>query len=881
MFADQENKPFNPGPSKEDLKKFQVPKWRSDLPDIKMQKKDLSDMSPQERELYERMSRYEGSIQLRERESSLENFLGVVRRLAKEENPEQKELLRSETAQHYESLCHSQIDEIGSINWFLENLKTNVQYDTRFTIELMKRMIRQVNMELRKEGELDVEAKALLKMVKKDLIWTHSLSRIEEACGPSYEIYYDGELEMAQLRTVHRTEILASDFVNVFSKDIAGLELTGEEENLVSKTLNKINKEGHVDSAPNTESLREKAVEYQDQYNYWEFAIAAAAQKNLEKGFKRDDETTEHYLKREDEAKEHYMDIDPTTFRFLNKLMDSELTMDDDSGDDLVYITFEDGQKIEYKVKGSVINIYDMPKASEELTRRYYATTEELVLNSQIIRKALEDINNADDTLKEQLIDELAAKYILRANQRIKNWSNRDVESSYDRLAETVIRGMINLDKGMFACGELGWHYEYSKKYLDEMNQEELEKYSGSNTKQEDKIKVQTEIKDGRERKFIVERVSELGSIYDNHDLTTVVFPARHIIDYDNFAETRGTILQPSIGSYRSRWRSEPPYWKPTFKEFAPKDRFLNNILKLWMNDGFKNDPARKVYAPGKRGRYDQFFGELDPQIKAYIRENAWPFVTPWLSEPGKGGDEYFLSQIVLLPTCIKEINGWRNFALEEPLQKVKSKISQDGKTKEKVETIWHNRINGLKLSDLKWQNLNKYGFHWFRVNTDQMSRWLGPWITLHDYNKLTADEFVKHNAMPGGKAEKESGKRGKLGGRGAEWNAGVIRATMLAQAKIFASVSAAKIMSMPHDLNLNVNLDKWRNDWIGPWINTLMDMPREVGKVENYNGTVSQIMLGTYYQTRRIVKSAIKHNDGQVSEVNHAIKTLEKRILS
>jgi len=874
MPENSEKLTFNPGPPPEHFKKFQAPEWKSEMPDIRMQAGKRDNMDPKEKARLDHLLRENELFGANEREGKIDTFVTLVKGLKAYEKDEGKqEQIREKLAETYSELCQSQITEINSINKYLENLKGNIQYDTRWTIQMMERLLEEVNKPLREKDKFNSEGLALLKTFKKDVLWTLSMARITEAIGPSYEIYFDGELQMAQLRTVNRTEILASDFMNVFSKETSGLELNSDEKTLAAKTLNKIKPE----NIASPEGMREKAVEYFDESNYWGFASTAMAQKNLETGFNGQDT----------EAGEHYMDIDPVTYRFLSKLLDTELSDSGDVGEDLKFIN-DKGEKI--VVKESVLNINNMPKSAETKMRRYYATMHELVVDSKTIRAALNKIlqdrsrNVINDVDVETAVNDLADKYITKVNGRTKNWDALDENNIYDRVADTAIGGLINIDRGMFACGEMGWSYEYSKKYLYDMSDAERFKYVGQNAEKKNSDKVQEEPnpEGGPNRKFVVVRTSELGSIYDNHDITTVVFTARHLIDYDNFADTRGSIIQPSIGSYRDRWNSEPPYWKPTFEEFAPTDNKLKEILDIWQNDKWKNVVVRKQYEKGKKGWQQQFYGEIDPQIKAFIRENAWPFVTPWLSEPGKGSDEYLLTQVVLLPTWIPEINGWRNFSLEEPSAKIKDTYGSDGNIKENKsgKSIWHKRINGNNLSELKWENLNRYGYNWFRVNTDQMSRWLGPWITLHDYNKLTADEFVKHNAMPSGKTEKEGGKRGRLGGRGSKWNEGVIRATILAQAKVLASVQYSKVMGLQLDPKLKGNLDIWRESWIAAWINTLIDMPYTVRKVKNYNGSISQIVLGTYLQTRRIVEAAIKHSDGQAGDVQTSVLKIEEKFL-
>ena len=860
----------------------------------------------------------------------------VVHGLEKNINQE-IEQTRERMAEGYVNIVHSSLDELGELNKYLEQLKNAYPYDSRWSIEYFKRALESINNKLRNKEKYEEEGLALVKMLKSDMLWASSLARVQEAMGPTFELYFDGELELQRLRSPH-TELITEDFMRLFKKDLPGLKISDKEKELISLTFGKIKNNEDIERyrSLNTETLREVATRYQDEFGDWLYALVAANQKNMETSFD---------VGGDKEAGEHYMDIDEETYGFLKRLFNVT------EASELIYIG-EDGEK--HDVVSDIFNPFCKTKDDKGTNETYVLRMHELVVNSKSYKDELKRISSlTDEKAKNIAIQKLVDKAIDISNKRIEEWEALNTNNIHDRLAFTVIGGLTNLENGVLSSGDLGWRWKYEKvetsrietdasgaRFIDLPggkrifeNQTKPEEwnlyshvfvdggtrygdvvYSIDENGKEFSVKKNENDSEGNLRlsedvlsyieshtihgkvdriqvkdkaQFFVKRASELGSIYDNHDITTVMFWARHIIDYDKMADSRSLLLLPTIGWYRERWESEPPYFKPELSEFAAKDTIMRERLDkiLSPDNPLANEVARKVFIPGKKGHQPQYYGKFDPRVAKFIKENVWPFVTPWLSEPGKGEDEYYLSVPVFLPTSIPDINFWRTFTLDKPSVKLKEGNS-----------VWHERISGgeerggikrKKLSEFEWKNMDQYKYSWAMVNHDQMERWFGPWITPHSFNRSSSEEVEKHLKNPSGLAEKEEGKRKRLSLRAGIMDGGVVRAASSAQSKTLSSVSfsdvlGTKIKSLkdnisPDTADLNIKLDTWMTKWIRPWLNVELDMPSEVRGVKNYPGTSAQCALFTYLQVRRIVSSAIITSYGQEGSVSEGIQKIEK----
>lgn len=848
-----------------------------------------------------------------EMQESLDNTEDFEDKLKDELNKE-LEKVREIIAESYVNIIHAGLDEMNELNTYLEQLKNPYPYDSRWSIEFFKRGLQSVSDKLRNKNKLDDEGIALCKMLKRDLTWAWSAAKMDEALGPAFELYFAGEMMLSKLRSPHVT-LLARDFMRTFSKNVEGLDLTAEQANLVKLTLSKIKNENvGIDVADDPleaeryrnlqeKGLREVAVEYQDTYGKWLYELSAVNQKNLELGW------NESANPATQEEGEHYAKIDEVTFRFLSEVFASNKDLGTDNN--LVYVA-RDGTK--YRVKDSLLNHFCMPRNDEKAAMAYQGRMHELVVRNDHFQARLTDLRNRWNTLgpddRKNALEALAKEVVDAGDKRISTWENLDERNPYDRLADTIIHNLNNFEKGTLGSGDLGWSWVYEKSgawgngndangdfvyhWVKDGSVYKQEKFykktqpSGEwkrlvKKAEDDRLRIQPENQlttaGNAQVEFVVRRKSELGSIYDNHDVTTVMFMARHIIDYDMLAETRSLIFPPTISWYREMWESQPPYYKPDIKELAANDHELLAWLGLEGSEGIltsgnflENEDGRLAFKEGEEGKLPHKFGKMDAGVVKFIKENMWAFVVPWLDKPGKKDSSYLVLP-VFMPTMVEDMSFQRMVTLEEPSGRVRDHAKA---------TIFHKRLAGAKMSEMNWKNMDKYKFNWVEVTTDQMARWLTPLVVPHEFDRAAKDEVAKQLEMPSGTAHKESGKRKRLGKRAGKVIEGVIRAVYDPQTEIISSMKLSGALATGRTgTDVAHFIDgEWISKWVTPWLNDILDMPGTVRGVSNYSGTAAQVGLVTAWQMEKIIKSAIEHGGLQRENVTKNYQRLKSKKL-
>ena len=981
---------------------FPQPEYKSDLPDIRMQKED-GDKDPNQERLNAEMRM---QAMYGERGGYLREITGSLKILKKLEGGKESELdkERGKIAEDYKNILHTSLDEIDSLNKYLENLRNPYPYDSRWTIQFFDQALEQINDNLRNPERFNKEGLAFLKVLKRDFLWASSAAKVDEAMGPAFEMYFDGEMELSRLRTSH-TELTSEDFMRVFKKDVPGENLTKSEEEEVSKIIGKSTElkfQTKLENGQTVEKigLREAAIEIQDRYGKLLYQLIGVGQKNLESV---SDPKTLQETGQSKESGEHYAEFDRVTYEFLSEVFNvksifnpADYSKLDDDGKLIITALDKKNKALEkafesfrykdkkginkdgYEVKEATINPFCMDPRSDELAvRTFRARVQELVKNNDTYVSLLQKWNrefNAGQMDEKQLTEEIqkeASKIFDITDGKIMKWENLDEQGPYNRLIDTVMCSLNNLEYGTLASGDLGWEWHYDKispfeiknvpgqpdyipgkpQYVvadknlngdeikwnkDDVDPKVWDVFTTKVLFKETKLgrdgrtffidnsgreaaAVKTKLTQGEwdslspaqkaakhgsyefspyewallsskivetetgntkhdtDRlqteggvQFFVKRKSELGSIYDNHDVTTVMFLARHLIEYDSLADTRSTIFPPTIGWYRNLWESEPPYWRPKIENLAPNDHELKKMLGLEGNTGItgannalEKQVGRGAYSIGEGKRGVQTYGRYDPKAAEYVKDNVWAFVTPFLEKPGESTSDY-LTLPIFIPTQIKDMNFWRMVSLQGPSAKIR---------KYPNESIWHKRLSGVKLSELKWENMDKYKYSWAMVTNDQMERWLGPLATPHDFNRMTADEVNKHYMMPSGKAEKEGGKRARLGGRGGTVPEGVLRATVFAQNKIISSIGFSNVLeNYVIEPVITAGIHEWVKKWVSPWVNVMLDMPSVVRECTNYGGTAAQSVVVTYLQLERYIRSVIKTAHQQKDNVDSSL---------
>lgn len=854
--------------------------------------------------------------------------------LIEEPNEREKRLegARERAAEAYENIIQTTMDELGGLNRYLEHLKNPYPYDSRYAMQYFEQALEQVTDKLRNTDRAkNPETTALLKMLKRDMLWANANARVVEGMGPAFELYFDGELMLQWIRSPH-TELVAQDFIRLYKDKLRGADLTDEQRELVKKTLSKrpdrLIRQSRDENGNPVERLgmREVAVEQQDASIKWLYKAVAVGQKNLD--LLDGGSWTENDADKE-EGERYAVVENIETFMFLQEVMAMETVNADGTVSEVGEFQYKAADGTMITVKEKILNPFCMPRNDELAIRAFESRMQQLVLNASYYEQKMEEIMAVGNpAVRLVRIKALASELKDRAAQRSEQWEALDdTESPYARLAEQVIKSTINIEKGVLSGGDLGWTWNYEevkkKPILTETGTgEEYVILGGGKTYKQKTDEViwralasnpnfkvvvdpangdeyveqrvyKKNVSEGEWKEITgegktaaelgVKRKSEMGSIYENHDVTTVVYLARHMIDYDIMAETRGSgiLVFPTIGEYRDKWLEQPPYWRPKVEVIAKNDPELLKRLgigsdgKITASGGIlsENNPlekmvARKVYMKGKDGIQEQYYGKFDTRVRDFIYNNMWSYMTPFLAEPGNPKSDY-LTMPMFMPTSLP-LGFWRSMTLDSP-----SARTVDGRSV----SVWHRRLRGERNSKLNWENMDRYKYSYIRVSHDQMERWLGPIVTPHEFNRSTQPEYEKHFlGEPSGTADKELGKRGRLGGRIFNWSDGVLRASSFAQNKMLAAIKGAGLMGKsPTPTEVDKLFASFQRQDVAKWINVLLDMPSKVRKVQNYPGTAAQVALLTALQGERIVRSVIKHGTDQVDSVSAAISNVKK----
>lgn len=332
-----------------------------------------------------------------------------------EARSERKAEIRKELGELYEGILHEGFEELGELETMLFRLHNPYPYDSRWGLQFFERLRRNINSSLR-DKETGEEGKNWLRSLKEDVLWGESLFHLEEAMGPSFMFYYDGELQMRVLRTVH-SKATATDFRRVYAENLKGLGL-GQKERDTFGSLEQLGKE----------SLRQLAVRYNRDNLFWRFAAASAQQWDYDKPPPKPGDTVGS-----NERTQMYLEARELEF---------------------IYLVFGEGERINYKghlIPQKTLNFYNMD-SDEQTMETYYARMQALLLVD-----AKRRLDGGEE------ISALAAEVKGVASGIEEELDALDEAELKQRLAQTVTKSGIILDWGTMACGELGWGWKYKK----------------------------------------------------------------------------------------------------------------------------------------------------------------------------------------------------------------------------------------------------------------------------------------------------------------------------------------------------------------------------------------------------------------------------------
>lgn len=773
--------------------------------------------------------------------SPVNTFLEKTKKIdlvSEEENPEKKKIEREKLVEAYVDILHSQIDVTDGLNDFLEKLE-NPFYDTRWSYEAIKRVSQEVENQLREPG-IGPEGKAWLKRLTKDLIWHKANFQVVEAMGIACDFYYDGELQMRTLRTMHR-KVIAKDFVQLYQKELKGLSLSDEEKGLINKTIEDaqrrlpLEKEVPVDNGQGgqegvnekqivkthysqvaenekmllKEGLREEAISFQDDADFWRKAIAFTDQWDH-------DFCEEKPLYRAQCSNQDRIELTEKERDFIIKLFAEWAFKDNPNFEFFDYNVLKDGAKPEDQKKEDIIRTVKVPNMilnrfrindTEQNYEKYHALIEQLLLQGALDK--LTKIQTISDKAQAEIeYNSLLDSIKEGAERRLSNYYSPEKMGIRERLAETILKTGIYIDLGLMSVGELGWGWSYEK---DE--------------------------KTGQ-----ISKVCEIGSPYNANDVQTVMFWAYHNITYDNRIETRSNIIPATVGSYREKWEGKPPFWKPSLADARLKDDILNSVLKNIETNGYKDLVVRKGYREGL-GKINMNFGEIDPKVLKFISDNIWAITTPNLNS--KKGD-YLLSLPIFLPTRINELNFWRTIAL-----------SLDKKALPNELNVWKETLGRKKLSDFNWELMKTHAVDWYHTNNEMMFRFLSLVTTPHSLDRDKGGEFNKFFSQATETNMRELIKRNRLAWRGSKYLGSVTDTAIIPMLIVLSSAYNTEIFGPNGDVE-GSNLNEFDKD-ISWWINTCLEFTDKKGKVNNFGKSMASLIFAYSILARRVAKAGGK----------------------
>lgn len=569
----------------EDFKKFQIgsqaelpenkpqgnlpsPEWKSELPDIRMEKQDASATTSSDGRPGELDEQQEWTLREAARRpyesSAIEDiiedvkWLGIARdkryyikekdRRGKEKTieVETKKELGEKLARSRERLLFEQLDIISQTQQEMLDFQSPFPYESKYPLGALTSTLKRVERELFLQGKeakngLNEEQRLVLQELREASLWMVSNYHVLEGLSSAMKAYYDGEYQLNQLYQQFR-RITGTTWTTAFSKELPGANLSEEGK---AKLV-------EIGYLKERETFREKAVKASNDNMFWTMAIASAGQYDYDGG----------------KLDPRAMEISEQEREFINYLFGAE--------------------EIEYKGKKIpqyIQNWFALDDKTGNMEAHQVLMEiilEKRVRDSLIAISTDPDFTNKAETLVNELKDE--------AKKRLDKIYKED--ESVDKRLNTVTFDMGKImTTGLMASGDLGWEYKYHSKGKDDKG---------------------NEWEEGKETK--------IGRIYTAFDVSTVYFWLKHKVEYDENVETRSSLWLPSVGDFREMWEGKPPYWKN--KLDLSQDRLLNEMYNALINSTYKDILVR--------GDQKQRFGVMDKEFVEFYKENVSAWVTPF-----------------------------------------------------------------------------------------------------------------------------------------------------------------------------------------------------------------------------------------------------------
>lgn len=449
-------------------------------------------------------------------------------------------------------------------------------------------------------------------------------------------------------------------------------------------------------------------------------------------------------------------------------------------------------------VPEEILNYFTMTPTPDN-KKKFFALAS-TILEGQFLTKL-----ESKDTDPKKLAEEVRNKANSRISEPVKKYTD-----NLKMYSEQVMRVTIANQLGSMTSPELGWAWKYDKRDWDSLQDWEKKRFAKSK-----RIDEET----GSE--YVIVRTLDVGSIYSAGDSPTPFFQAVTVVNYQSNGETTSGF--PAGTS--DRFRRETFYRRPD--EWPDIDEYLegNSFLKQEIDDLRKGKWESRVL--NSRGS----FGEMDPRLKAYILKylRAWP--TWVVAGRDQNGEDVNFAIPLMFPPVLYSLNLWRAIS-SDPSEKIHS-----------VPSLYERFMEGMKMSDIKFDQYNDHVNDWEGVNRAQAAKFWVMYFLNPNFTKEAGNAVQAYLSNPlESDPMKDWLKRGRLI-RGEDAEQGMLAMVTLAPSIVKAIGDKLAIIKLGFD-------------------GVLVSEKEKTSILDNYKEAIATVMQNAVDlpNTKGVSKSAIKN---------------------
>lgn len=696
-------------PSVQALKSLE---FKSKLPDIRMQVTDPLSQSPDGQLTPEQMRlRFEMQNQLMGyRTSSVEAFCTRLGVLSNPKVPEKsgdpevidKERLRKELHQSYEE----SLSQAMGVNEQIFDVLTDRNHSAYpyynspgegFYSAVQSRLDEAKNAEWFIEGS---ESAVWMKRFRRDMEWAQSSFRASVAFSASSPAYFDVVLQLQTLKQ-QREIVLTDDLESIYANELPGLEFTTarlDDESVTEASIVEKNKIG----------IR-VPKKYTEEYGFSEELTEG------EVGLR------ELAVKLQDDSMAWRMRVAAASqFDFTkpasekSSFMGTNLKEEELQLINLVFGESSDKDGIQTSMVLSPCSADAKSKVQKKISAAFQA-----LLRTNAFDRTQEIINGGGDRdARLELIKSLSIEVVDLAKQIQNNWKAKENDDPVARLSKLVTRMGYLQDYSLLTSHDYCWSFVWEK-----------------NNKAD---------APDNEKQWHVKKL-EIGGINGPSGDAWSLNWARRKHVYDQNGNSSASELLPTDRKGRKEVSTLPLNEMPKYLDLYGEN--LENhpdeyLVRQW-NFLFSVDPKWKAE------RASMGFSDIPPSVKDKLKEWAFIWKTCYNAKFVGGGD-YLIEIPHFTPPDLPIANMLNTITTEKG-----KKIIHGGKS------VWQDLIEGGKMSEIKWEEIDQKEVDRWLVDCDMASRYMRILIEVVDKER---DPMLHELAgSPGTGSLKELAKRVRL----------------------------------------------------------------------------------------------------------------------